>query len=211
MKIISTIVDSNYIMYGLELEGRSSEFKEEGKDIIRKVITLNQLINKRFKNNQIECKKSGIKELNNFKLNKLPMKLFDGEKYIKIKNELFLIKRLLVKGKLEGFLVDIGGIQKRFSTQEIINLSTWYYPINFYIRSRNNKVFISGRKGLSIKKLPAEELSTCSKINKKETLNTAFNKKDISNIVFFTLLVYNKVGGVKNEHGIIIRKSKTNR
>jgi len=77
MKIISTIVDSNYIMYGLELEGRSSEFKEEGKDIIRKVITLNQLIDKRFKNSQIACLKKGIKELNNFKLKELPMKLFD--------------------------------------------------------------------------------------------------------------------------------------
>ena len=63
MKIISTIVDSNYILYGLELAGRSSKFKEEGKDIIRKVMTLNKLIDNRFKNSQIACLKKALKVL----------------------------------------------------------------------------------------------------------------------------------------------------
>ena len=185
MKIISTIVDSNYIMYGLELEGRSSEFKEEGKDIIRKVITLNQLIDKRFKNSQIACLKKGIKELNNFKLKELPMKLFDGKNYINIINNLTLKKRLLVEGKLEGFLVDINGIEKRFSVEEIINLASWYNLINFYIKFKNNKVFISGKKGNSLIGLPEEELVAEKKTNKKHKVKTIHDKKIVSNIISF--------------------------
>lgn len=176
MKVIGTVVDKKCNLIGLSMEGRASEFSEIGNEKVVRVNHLNEVLSRRFKNNQIDCSQGLVKEVGNFKLKELPMHMFDNG-YTPIDNKITLLERVLVDNKLKGFTVNIAGQVKRYTTEDIIKLS-WFNRENFSVRVNGDTVFIVGKPGFSIEKLPEVELGndTGSK-SKRNTTRSATNKE----------------------------------
>ena len=73
MKIIGTIVGHNLALIGVTVKGKSYEFGGFDSTEVQTELRIMDLIQKKFKNSQIDCSSGQVVELKNFKLNKLPM------------------------------------------------------------------------------------------------------------------------------------------
>lgn len=184
MTIVNSVLDSNYNIYGFIFE--DGNFKD-----------LQELKEMKFKNNQIKFYKDYYKELNNFKIKELPMKMKINNNFIEITNELELKKKILNKGLLCGFLCSINNIEKVFDMEDFYKVATWCHNINFMIRKNNNISFVVGKNGTKIKTLPILNIEKDIEnidINKlktsirKDTLKLSKNNSRIDIINLFNFL-----------------------
>lgn len=174
MKIISTIVNNNLNLVGLRLEGKASEFGGFDSDKQVHDIQIREIIQKKFKNSQLDCRSGKLREVNNFRLKNLPMIHWnpnDGT-MLDFDNTITLHRRVLVGGELKGFEATIGGVKGAFKTNNIIQMSGWFNTKNFVVRYIDGKAFIAGKPGHSIEKLPAIERGTPKESSKKAKVKT---------------------------------------
>lgn len=183
MKLISNIVDKNFAIIGFEIEGTEKEFGGITTNKIIRTVTVIDMMNKSFRNSQVDCRGGKIKEVNNFKTKSLPIKMLNGNNLVAVDNKITLLKRLLVNGKLEGFEIEICGKPRRFRTKDIISLSRLFVGENYIVKTKetNGKVtkYLSGKAGCSLSTLPEVELGNKKETNKKARTRTATNKDDI--------------------------------
>lgn len=173
MKILKTIVNEGLKPIGFEVEGQSWEFGGIGNSKVTTQIALESLCQQRFKNSQIEIKNDRIIKIGNFKLSGLPMLMATNNGFVPIDNNIKLVNRVLVDGKLAGFDVIIGGQPKRLTSQAIIANAEWYNTDNFIVKYMDSTKYIAGKPGMSISKLPEISLTSTPATNKKHTTRTA--------------------------------------
>ena len=174
MKIIATIVNPNFTLVGLRIQGKATEFGGFNSEVQVHDIQIRELMQKKFKNSQLDCRDGRLRELNNFKLKNLPMMMWnpnDGT-LTEFNNTIILHKRVLVNGELKGFEATIGGAKGRFKTENIIQMSGWFKTENFVVRYVDGKAFIAGKPGNPIENLPAVELGTTRESSKKAQTKT---------------------------------------
>ena len=174
MKIIGTIVNNNLTLVGLRMKGKASEFGGFNSDEQVHDIQIRELLQKRFKNGQLDCRSGQLREINSFRLKNLPMLYWnqnDGTMR-EFDNSITLHRRVLVNGELKGFEATIGGIKGAFQTKNIIQMSGWFNTTNFVVRFAEDKAFIAGKPGHSIEKLPAIERGTPRDSSKRAKVKT---------------------------------------
>ena len=174
MKIIGTIVNSNLTLIGLRVEGKAYEFGGFDDNMQVHDVQINELMQNKFKNSQLDCRNGRLSEVNNFKLKALPMRMWNPNTstMVDINNNIKLYKRVLVNGKLEGFEASVGDIHGAFRTNNLIQLAGWFNTDNFVARFTDGKAFLAGKPGCSLDKLPAIERGNGAKSSKKAKVKT---------------------------------------
>lgn len=172
IKIIKTIVGPDRKLLGFIMEGKEKEFGGLSSEKTIRPVSLAELQQKNFSNNQISAVGGRFVTANGFKINSVPMCVFDGANYTDVDNTVNLTKRFVKDNENIGFEVTFADGSKQNLTYESIGaLANWYKPGNFVIRvSSNNKYYISGKPGvLKISDLPAEVLGEESKAKKTKS------------------------------------------
>lgn len=183
MKVLGTIVNGKLNIVGLTLSGKASDFGKIGNQEEIQDITMQEVLARKFVNNQIDCSQGKIKELGKFRLRDVGMKmLLDNGQLTPVNNTLTLKTRLLNEGKLAGFEVEILGRTMKFKTDDVIRLSSWFRPENYMIAVRNDadgtvRPYVTGKPGHAIGKLPERELGV-SKVAPKKTKNRTIQSTD---------------------------------
>lgn len=188
IRVVRTLVDKNCGLIGLEFQGKDSEFGGKTNEIMYMRLQLSVLKQRGFRNKQIAINSKEIKELGDFKLNSLPMQLYNGTALVDIDNSVILTKRFTVNGEIVGFKVANPSIgTMRFRYNDVIRLSLWFKPVNYIIKtSVNGKLFIAGKAGeLRLEELPEVDITKKKKEHSKEPLSR-YNALDA--ISFFNTL-----------------------
>lgn len=183
MKILGTIVNGKLNIVGLTISGKASDFGKIGNTEEVQDIAIQEVLARKFVNNQIDCTQGKIRELGKFRLRDVSMKmLHDNGQITPVDNSLKLKTRLLTEGKLAGFEVELLGKTMKFKTDDIIRLSSWFRPDNYMIAVRNDsedrvRPYITGKPGHAISKLPERELGVGGTAPKK-TRNRTIQSSD---------------------------------
>lgn len=171
-KIIKTIVGPDRKLLGFIMEGKEKEFGGLSSEKTIRPVSLSELMAKNFSNSQISAVGGRFVTANNFKINTIPMCVFDGTQYHDVDNTVNLTKRFVKDNENIGFEVTFADGSKQNLTYESIGaLANWYKPGNFVIRvSSNNKYYISGKPGeLKLQDLPAEVIGEASTAKKTKS------------------------------------------
>lgn len=202
LKLVKTIIDSNRSLAGFVIKGKESEFGGFSNEVIERGIPIDQLINRKFSNNQIKVVKGKIYEIGKFKINSLPMLLYMqnnyGEpNYMDIDNNISLVGRFVQDNKNIGFRVRFAdGAEDNFKYENVLMLCRWFKPDNFAIRTSSKGLqYISGKNGIPLESIPATvigEKSTAKRMksaakekteNINSTLESGFDILDIYNFI----------------------------
>jgi len=176
IKLTGTVVNNNLKLIGLAFKGSPKDFGEVSmeKELV-KLVELNKCAP--FINSSSNYKMVGnvITAINGRDtLSQLDMYNMSG---VQIPNGVALTKRILSDDKLLGFDLDFEyGDKKRFKYDHVVTLSQWFKPLNYMIRTRNDKSFIAG-KGMTLNDLPSENLGG-NKDNKKSKVTRDISHGD---------------------------------
>lgn len=191
MKLVSTIVDKNFAIIGFEIEGTEREFGgliDNHENIVR-TVPITEMFGKGFRNSQIDCRNKKIREIGSFEIRKLPIKMIgdNGKGLVQIDNNITLLKRLLVNGKLEGFEISVCGANRRFRVKDIISLSKIFNGENYVVKTKEGKAgftkYLAGKAGCSLQNLPELELGSNKETGKQARTRTATNSKNSKDVV----------------------------
>lgn len=182
IKLLKTIVDTNRSLIGFVVEGKASELGEIGSSKITKNIPTNYMIEQNFMNNQIAISKGKITERNKFKINELPMCVFvPNSGLMDIDNCLNLSGRFIKDNEPIGFELSFSdGSKGNFTYSQTLQLSKWFRPGNFVIRtSTSGKSFIAGKQGVKLEDLPTTIIGKKPEKMPKKTKSGAKVKENI--------------------------------
>lgn len=185
MKLVKTIINPSYRLVGFWIRGKQSEFGGYSRIVEEdRPIQVEELIRTQFTNKQVSVKKDRIYELGNFKINELPMSMFDGTKFRDMDSSITLKNRILNSGELIGFKTIIDGKELKYKYQDVIRLSGWFKPTNFVIRSTSEKIYIAGKPGvLRLDQLPEEVIGEDVESSKRKRVGTGGNTmENIENV-----------------------------
>lgn len=188
VRIIGTIVNTQYKVIGFTVLAKPWEInsKEMGNQEREYNIDTGTMINSGFSNNQAKFSSKGIIMLKGFKFSDLSMKMFNASTggFTPVDNRITVQMRIL-KGEAEvGYRCLIDGKTVDISKNDLINLTAYFKGENFDIRtSAAGARFLAGKKGTSIKDIPAINILNTSNISRNTGKVSSFDS-----IVFLGLL-----------------------
>ena len=165
MKIVGTIVNKDMTLQGLLLKGRPSEFGNSiGKEYMMAPYKLSEVksLIKEDKIKDYKINEKGNIEGINKKLSDLPMYDNKGN---------FLDKRMEIRSAIEdsGNLVGavvyfpLMGKKKKLKVDDLSLLYEYFEPINFGLRERDNKYYITGKGETKKEDIPVIKNDTTNK------------------------------------------------
>lgn len=175
IKVTAKVVDTQFRLIGLCLEGRAKDFGQLGNDAMKQAITLGDLMARGFSNNEVSFKENSLVEHDPFSLRDIATVVYAKGKMVTMNVEIKLLARVMVDGELAGFDVAFGDIKannvlnKRLRNKDIMNLAKLYRGTNFVVRHVKGTHYIAGRSGMSIEKLPEVNLSEVKPAKKAST------------------------------------------
>lgn len=211
IKITKTIVGPDRKLLGFMMEGKEKEFGGISSEKTVRPISLAELMQKNFSNNQISVSGGRFITANNFKINSVPMCVYDGVQYHDVDNTINLTKRFVKDNENIGFEVTFAdGSKQNLTYDSIGNLVNWYKPGNFVIRtSSNNKYYIAGKPGvLKLEDLPAEVIGGASTAKKvKPTAKKVEKEKDLTTGLESSIDILSVYDFVNSCNGVVIRRA----
>lgn len=157
MKLINSLVDNKKRLIGFVVEGKDKDLDGFTDETVRKPVKVEWLMARNFRNKQVIISPKGIEQLGDFKINELPMLAIRNGEYVPVNNDLELVKRFMNNNEVIGFGLKVGGEPANYTYKNVIDLSFWYKPLNFVVRSsESGKKHIAGKPGFSINNLPTE-------------------------------------------------------
>lgn len=158
VKVTKSIVNENRNLIGFVLSGLSNDLGGFGCTTTEIPITLAELIKRKFNNSQIAVVNDKIEEKNNFKINSLPMVIYDkkNNNFIPIGNSVTITKRIVQNNENVGFEVGFDDNSKtNLRYNVLLALTKWFKPKNFVIRaSATGKAYIAGKQGMPLESIP---------------------------------------------------------
>ena len=139
--VVGIVINSRYLIEGLVLEGKPSEFGEiSDKPKIRKTVSRASLLANSFSNSEVVCKDNKIIRKEGFKFSDCELYTIKDTKIHKIKdNTISILRRIIQNNETIGFEVKlIGGVSK-FSTSNVIALSTIFKPVGYTVAARKGE------------------------------------------------------------------------
>ena len=161
LKLTKTIVNENRSLIGFVIKGKEKEFGGFSDMEMERGVPMSQLTKEKFSNNQIAVVKGKIVEKGNFKINSLPMCIFENDNYIDLDNHIYLVGRFVQNNENIGFRVKFAnGSEESLKYANVILICKWFKPGNFAIRtSGTGKQYICGKSGsMKLEDLPVTVL-----------------------------------------------------
>lgn len=232
LKVVGVVINSSYLVEGIEFEGTAREFGEVSFDskLIRKFISRGNLVNNRFKSDEIDCSNGRIVRINGFRFSGCNLYFLKDNKILKIEdNNITLLRRVVSNNNTVGFDVSLLGDTKSFTVTNTIALSELFKPNGFKIASRvetvrkidksGNIVHVDIRKpylvgigGNKISELPiryinsSEDTKSTKNVNNKTIQNVDKNEIELDKSKYG---LYELIQLVKKYDGIIVTNNKS--
>lgn len=202
--VVGIVINSRYLIEGLVLEGKPSEFGEiSDKPKIRKTVSRASLLANSFSNSEVVCKDNKIIRKEGFKFSDCELYTIKDTKIHKIKdNTISILRRIVQNNETIGFEVKLLGGVSKLSTSNVIALSTIFKPIGYTVAARKGeearidpktkklitvevrKPYLTGIGGNKLSDLPVlviDKLDKC-KNKSKNTKNTEEHKPSTKTI-----------------------------
>lgn len=210
VKIVKTVVSTDRSLIGLVLQGKERELGGLSNDTVEQAVTIENLLkNGKFNNNQLSIVNNKMIEKGNFKLNNLPMMMYDGNGYIEMGNSINLVHRFVQNNENVGFTVAFeDGAQINLRYSNIINISKWFKPGNFVIKtSAKNNEYICSKKGcVRLDDMPSTIIGEEPKVLAKRTKSAAKEKeKSFSNKLESGIDLLDIYDFVDSVNGVVIK------
>lgn len=139
--VVGIVINSRYLIEGLVLEGKPSEFGEiSDKPKIRKTISRASLLANSFSNSEVVCKDNKIIRKEGFKFSDCELYTIKDTKIHKIKdNTISILRRIVQNNETIGFEVKLLGGVSKLSTSNVIALSTIFKPVGYTVAARKGE------------------------------------------------------------------------
>ena len=139
--VVGIVINSRYLIEGLVLEGKPSEFGEiSDKPKIRKTISRASLLANSFSNSEVVCKDNKIIRKDGFKFSECELYTIKDTKIHKIKdNTISILRRIIQNNETIGFEVKLLGGVSKLSTSNVIALSTIFKPVGYTVANRKGE------------------------------------------------------------------------
>lgn len=157
IKITKSIVNVQHSLIGFVVSGTEKELGGIGTNKIERSISVDEMMHNGFSNSQLSIVNGRMVTSNKFKINQLPMLVFNGDDYFECQNSISLIGRFVQNNENIGFRVKFAdGTEDNMKYDSILMLCKWFNPENFTIRtSAKGKSYICAKQGYgSIEELP---------------------------------------------------------
>lgn len=179
IKITATIVDANRALIGFMAKGTEKEFGGFSSNEIERGLPIATMIQEGFSNNQLSIVNGKVVEKGSFKINSLPMLLYNNNNYTPIDNTVNIIGRFVKNNENIGFRAAFSdGSEGNLQYQSLLSLSKWFKPGNFAIRtSSKGRQYICGKNNLSLDSLPAQYIGEEPVKKAKRTKSAAKDKE----------------------------------
>lgn len=176
IKLVSTVIDDKLNLIGFVGKGKASDFGGIGSEETFSALTIGQLAQKKFKNNQIIVRPNGVIEENGyFKIYSLPMKQYIDHQLKDVPSTIKLLAQVRQNNKVGGYDTELLNEKRRIETRSIIRLSRYFKPVNFMVRTNSSgKEILAGNNGTRISDLPVVDIGAPTRISGK---NVVSNKK----------------------------------
>lgn len=186
MRLVKSIVSLNNELVGFEVKAKEREINPQSptNGVIQTIMSLNDILQLQPRSSQFSVRDGRLICKSNFKVNLLPMSIIDNNNNITdINNEIKLVSRILVDGKIKGFRVQMpNGSQTPYKYRDVLIMANWFKPLNFTVRTKDGKNYIVGLKGQRIEDLPEEEMRSNKQTGKRaRTSSKSVAKKEIKN------------------------------
>lgn len=167
-KVVGTVINEAMELIGLIIKAKEKDisggFSDNEIEVPKSIQDL-QMFNggAGFRNYQITVTKNGFNEIGTFKLNSLPMVLFNKNtnSYLEVRNGIELTAKVIQGKETVGFRVRFAdGREAAYTYPNVVQLATWFRPMNFSVRTRfsedgkTKKSYVSGN-GIKLSDLPA--------------------------------------------------------
>ena len=172
IKITKSVINNQHSLIGFIVSGKESELGGIGSDTVERSVSINEMLKNGFSNKQMSVVNGKIITANNFKINQLPMIIFNGDGYYPVNNSVSLIGRFVQNNENIGFRVKFAdGTEDNMKYETILQICRWYNPENFAIRtSAKGKSYICAKQGYgSIDELPATVIGEASTAKKTKS------------------------------------------
>lgn len=153
IELKKTIVNEKLMPIGFIIEEVNSAM---GISSVRPVQT-GEIVQAGLCNKQIMVRNGRILECNNFRINSLPMCMLKEGQFVDIPNDMQVVGRVVQDNKNIGYEIVMmnGALRRRMPTNSIMQLSYWFKPKNFSIRTNDKgNSFLYGANGTKIEDLP---------------------------------------------------------
>lgn len=139
--VVGIVINSRYLIEGLVLEGKPSEFGEiSDKSKIRKTVSRASLLANSFSNSEVVCKDNKIIRKDGFKFSDCELYTVKDTKIHKIKdNTISILRRIVQNNETIGFEVKLLGNTSKLSTSNVIALSTIFKPVGYTVAARHGE------------------------------------------------------------------------
>lgn len=232
LKVVGVVINSSYLVEGIEFEGTAREFGEVSFDskLIRKFISRGNLVNNRFKSNEIDCSNGRIVRINGFRFSGCNLYFLKDNKILKIEdNNITLLRRVVSNNDTVGFDVSLLGDTKSFTVTNTIALSELFKPNGFKIASRVETVrkidksgnivhvdirkpYLVGTGGNKLSELPiryinsSEDTKSTKNVNKQTIQNVDKNEIELDKSKYG---LYELIQLVKKYDGLVVTNNKS--
>ena len=177
IKIKKSIINSQHSLIGFVISGTEKELGGIGNQIVERSISIDEILHSRFSNRQMSVVNSKMVTKDKFKINQLPMLIFNGNDYFDYNNTISLIGRFVQDNENIGFRVKFAdGTEDNLKYDAVLMICKWFNPENFSIRtSSKGRSYICAKQGYgSIDELPATVIG--EKSTAKRTKSAAKDK-----------------------------------
>jgi hypothetical protein len=186
MRLIKSIVNINNDLVGFVVKAKTKEINPQAvtNEVQQCALSLQNIIQLKPRSSQFVIRDGRLICKPPFKINTLPMAVVDNNNNMQdINNEITLLSRILLDGKIKGFRVQLpNGNKTPFKYKDVLMLTNWYKPTNFTVRTKDGKNYIVGLRGNKIEDLPEEEMRSNQQTNKKSrTSSHSVDKKTVEN------------------------------
>ena len=187
LHVVGVIINESYLIEGLILEGKPSEFGEiSDKPLIRKNISRSSLIANKFNNSEVSCSNGKIVRKEGFKFSDCELYGIKNNKIFRIKdNSITILRRFVEKNETAGFEVKLLGKTSKLTTSNVIALSNIFKPVGYTVAYRTSiekrlhpvtkeivdieikKPYLTGINGTKLSDLPIIKIDKLPKGNAK--------------------------------------------
>lgn len=178
IKITKSVINPSHSLIGFIIRGKEKELGGISNAEVERALSIDDMIRSNFSNSQVAVVNNKLIEKNKFKINQLPMLMYNESDYFEVDPTVNLIGRFVQNNENIGFRVRFAdGREDNLKYDSLIMLCKWFNPGNFAIRtSSKGRSYICAKQGYgSIDELPATIIGEAPKA--KRTKSAAKEKK----------------------------------
>ena len=208
LKLKKTIVNTNHELIGFIISGKEKEMGGMSDAVVEHGYPLKSIIQIKLFNNQIAVNGNTICERNNFKINSLPMVMYDGNIYKPMDNSVNIIHRFVKDNENVGFTIQFSdGTTSNFEYTSLVTLLKWYRPDNFNLRqSSKGNVYVCGKNGMSLGNIPCTVIGEEPENKPKRLKSAAKTPQSVtSGAVFKTFDILDVYDFINSCNGLVIK------